>query len=256
MEELTITCVNKNDVERSIKYYIKDGGVLRYNQIGIKTKMFCKGGLGVKKDRINIFENETNYLLTKYPDVTTAFIRKNGLHEIKLKKYKRVIPFTPIQTPYDPSLFSKLEEMLNSISIHINKNGVGRSKLFKMSYRSCNFGYIVKRGNKKENKELSLYSKKYPLVYEEILKIGKIICPFEFLTITINHNVVCPPHIDSNNQTKSILISLGNYTKGELVIDGYGEFNTRYNAVEFDGSASIHYNNPIIGNKYSLIYYK
>ena len=42
--ELTRTSGNKEDVERSILYYLKDGKTLRYNRIGFKTKYYGVAG--------------------------------------------------------------------------------------------------------------------------------------------------------------------------------------------------------------------
>ena len=36
---------NKDDVERSLRYFIHDGIVLRFNKIGVKTKFYSAGGL-------------------------------------------------------------------------------------------------------------------------------------------------------------------------------------------------------------------
>ena len=36
----------KEDYEQSIKYFIKDGGVVRFNDVSAKTKNHSKGGLG------------------------------------------------------------------------------------------------------------------------------------------------------------------------------------------------------------------
>jgi hypothetical protein len=43
----------KEDVERTLKYFNHDGIIIRFNKIGIKTKYFGKdGGLGRLNDRI------------------------------------------------------------------------------------------------------------------------------------------------------------------------------------------------------------
>ena len=42
---------------------MRDGIVLRYNNIGYKTKYFNKGGLGVLKDRLQIIEKDFLLLL-------------------------------------------------------------------------------------------------------------------------------------------------------------------------------------------------
>ena len=73
----------KEDYEQSILYYNKDGGVLRYNDITIKTKFLAKGGLG--ENRFETNKNAAEYLFKKYPKYITIFYRKNGMTEVKLK---------------------------------------------------------------------------------------------------------------------------------------------------------------------------
>jgi len=85
----------KEDYEQSILYYNKDGGVLRYNYITIKTKFLAKGGLG--EDRFETNKKAAEYLFKKYPKFITIFYRKNGMTEVKLRdkssKTRKLSPF-------------------------------------------------------------------------------------------------------------------------------------------------------------------
>ena len=72
----------KEDYEQSILYYQKDGGVLRYNDITIKTKFLAKGGLG--EDRFERNKKSAFFLKKKYPHNVTIFKRKNGMTEIRI----------------------------------------------------------------------------------------------------------------------------------------------------------------------------
>jgi hypothetical protein len=78
----------KEDYEQSILYYKKDGGVLRYNNVTIKTKFLAKGGLG--QDRFAMNKKAAEYLKKTYPELVTIFNRKNGMTEIKLANIKQV----------------------------------------------------------------------------------------------------------------------------------------------------------------------
>ena len=82
----------KEDYEQSILYYKKDGGVLRYNNVTIKTKFLAKGGLGELDKRFEINKKSANYLEKTYPDLVSIFHRKNGMTEIKLRNVKSVLP--------------------------------------------------------------------------------------------------------------------------------------------------------------------
>jgi hypothetical protein len=143
--------------------------------------------------------------------------------------------------------------MLINTSIPKLSNGMGRSTTFGV-HRSMTLGYI--KGRLTKTFALSACSKRYPYLYEEALRIGKKICPFEFSAIHVNYNVCCPRHIDGNNTGKSMIISLGDYTGGRLFIEGKGEFDTQNRPLIFDGAKHYHWNAPITsGDKYSLIFF-
>jgi hypothetical protein len=87
--KLNITSSNgqKEDVERTIKYFINDGIVLRFNKIGFITKYYGKeGGLGRFEDRIKPMKDASLLLQKKYPDYGKIKIRKNGMYEFVLNK--------------------------------------------------------------------------------------------------------------------------------------------------------------------------
>jgi len=76
-------CKEKEDYEQSILYYLKDGGVMRYNNITIKTKFKTKGGLGLADSRYKANKDAALYLSKKYPQFVSVFKRKD-MFEIKL----------------------------------------------------------------------------------------------------------------------------------------------------------------------------
>jgi hypothetical protein len=80
----SIKAETKEDYEQTILYYKMDGGVLRFNNITAKTKFNAPGGLGT--DRYERNKSAAEYLFKTYPDIITVFQRKNGTHEVKLKK--------------------------------------------------------------------------------------------------------------------------------------------------------------------------
>jgi hypothetical protein len=87
--ELTITKENgqKEDVERTLKYFIHDGIVLRFNKIGFVTKYYGKeGGLGRFEDRIGPMMEASKKLKKQYGDYGDIKVRGNGMAEFVLKK--------------------------------------------------------------------------------------------------------------------------------------------------------------------------
>ena len=141
--------------------------------------------------------------------------------------------------------------MLEKIRLYKLRQNANNNRAGFPEYHGCVWGMVKPR--MKSQPELSLYSRKYPEIYAEIVRIGKEICDFEFKSIQLNRNLVSPPHKDKGNQTKSVIVSFGYYTGGELVIEGV-EHDTR-TPLTFDGANQTHWNNPFNGTKYSLIYF-
>ncbi len=87
--KLTITSENgqKEDVERTLKYFINDGIVLRFNKIGFTTKYYGKeGGLGKFEERLKPMKDACNKLEKEYGEYGHTKIRGNGMAEFVLKK--------------------------------------------------------------------------------------------------------------------------------------------------------------------------
>lgn len=77
----------KEDIEQSILFYKKDGGVLRFNRIACEKQKNIEGGLGKGQTRIDINNKASEYMIATYPDyITSSFTRKNGSIEHRLKK--------------------------------------------------------------------------------------------------------------------------------------------------------------------------
>ena len=79
-------CMQKDDVERSILYYIKDGITVVFNRVGFKTKYYSCGGLGRLNERMNDIILSAKSINTRYPLLTKIKIRNNGIYEIILNK--------------------------------------------------------------------------------------------------------------------------------------------------------------------------
>jgi hypothetical protein len=156
----------------------------------------------------------------------------------------------PLSLPATSSLY----ELLKTYTIPIrngrnNRRGFPKHRSLTLGITKARFSGVV---------GLSYYSKKYPELYQTLRTYGESICDFPFQSIHVNHNVTCPPHKDSNNQTKSCIVSFGPYTGGELVIvkDGiHTKHITLENPVIFNGNELEHYNLPHTGDKYSIVFY-
>ena len=152
---------------------------------------------------------------------------------------------------YPAELFADLYNDLESITIKY-KNGRS-SRMGFPKHRATVFGLTKQRFTGRT--ELSADSLKYPEIYNELLRIGNIICPIPFNSIYVNHNVICPLHRDGKNIGKSLIVSFGDYTGCKLVVDG-SEIDTDCRPVVFNGSELEHWNtDDLVGNKYSLVFF-
>jgi hypothetical protein len=87
--QLSLTKENgqKEDVERTIKYFIEDGILLRFNKIGFETKYYGKsGGLGTFEARLKPMLEASKLLKKTYPEYGEISTKKNGMTEFRLKK--------------------------------------------------------------------------------------------------------------------------------------------------------------------------
>jgi len=95
---LKLSIDEKENVERTLQYFMKDKAVLRLNNVTVITKYYTNpGGMQADKDakkkRMLDAEKSAQYLHKKYPDLTKIFYRKKtNRPEIKLihpKKTKK-----------------------------------------------------------------------------------------------------------------------------------------------------------------------
>ena len=64
----------KDDYERSILHYMKEGGMVRINYLCAKTKYLAPGGIGVVRDQ----SENAKLLMDKYPGLLSLRIKKTG----------------------------------------------------------------------------------------------------------------------------------------------------------------------------------
>jgi hypothetical protein len=87
--KLTLTAENgqKEDVERTIKYFKEDGVVIRFNRVGFITKYYGKtGGLGTFDERLKPMKDASDLLKKTYPEYGDVVSKKTGMTEFRLKK--------------------------------------------------------------------------------------------------------------------------------------------------------------------------
>ncbi len=86
--DLILTIDEKEDVERTLQHYVKDKGVIRFNNISVKTTYYkTPGGMqALGRDRKKDALQSAIYLNKKYPELTKLdFSKKSGITEVRLK---------------------------------------------------------------------------------------------------------------------------------------------------------------------------
>ena len=114
---------DKEDYERTIKYYLKDGGVLRHNNISCNTNCYKEPG-GIQATRkVEDSKNNAEYLMKTYPKfVSVNNGRKSGFVEIRLKD----------RSSSDNSKKSKRKQRTTQLNnTNVNKTGIIRSVTLK-----------------------------------------------------------------------------------------------------------------------------
>jgi len=76
----------------------------------------------------------------------------------------------------------------------------------------------------------------------------------QFSTVTINHNVLCLPHKDVRNDGTTMIVGLGDYTGGELVVEGK-TIDINHRPYWFNGYLHEHYNTAHDGDRWSVMFY-
>lgn len=138
------------------------------------------------------------------------------------------------------------------------KNGNSR-RGFKDFYGAL---YGITKPRFKTGKHLSADSRANPKIYDELLRIGKLVCKIPFSTIQINKDLQCCAHRDNHNSgLGSTLISFGDFQGGEICIQEnensstFNVYSAKYQPIQFRGDKLTHYNLPHTGTKYSLVFF-
>lgn len=75
---------SKEDYHKTLLFFIRDGGVVRFNNIAFKSKPNADGGLG--KNRFDKNKKAAKYLGKKYPKMVKRTRRANGTAEVRLNR--------------------------------------------------------------------------------------------------------------------------------------------------------------------------
>lgn len=96
-------------------------------------------------------------------------------------------------------------------------------------------------------------NKKFPKVYSLLQKLSALL-KFTHSSYTINKNLTCLPHKDKNNVGNSLILSLGKFSGGNLIIEGV-KFDIYHRPLLFNGAKCTHWTEPFQGTRYTIVFY-
>ena len=154
---------------------------------------------------------------------------------------------------------NKIGKMIGNKCILPGKTKTGGQRIATYIGHLCEsvtFGHVKQRFRKNPKIEPRQANKKYPKVYIQLKKIAEIFFPhFGYDCITLNHNLKCKPHKDSNNRGYSYIVGFGNYTGGALNVDGKS-IDIKYKPFTFDGKKKLHYVEDFEGDRWTAVFFK
>ena len=122
------------------------------------------------------------------------------------------------------------------------------------NYKGCyvmTFGLTGLNGRTWESVQNKHHEKLYLLLKNYALELNK---NHKYTSITVNKNFQSYPHYDKNNEGASMIIAIGNFTGGNLNIEGES-IDIHNKICYFNGSEKLHSTEPFIGERYSIIFY-
>ena len=145
---------------------------------------------------------------------------------------------------------SELKEIYDYLLIHPVEKTTYRKSIAPVA-RSQTYGLVQRRCLPPD---LSRTSWKNPPLYKMLMDYAKKNVTVPFTSIQVNDNVVCAKHKDKGNVGLSYIVAFGDYTGGELNVEGT-LYDIRYKPLLFDGSKMLHGTQPYTGSRFSIVFF-
>jgi len=272
---------NKEDTERTLRYFKKDGTVVRFNNVAFKTNFYAKGGInsfeGGKQQRLINSKLNVEQLSEEFPEYGKIKVRSNGIYEFKLNtkpivikneeiKYSKYRNHFLIKSLQDqilniihdkPALIPKMDAPARTKNPKARATrgdkigGIGRTQTFGFGNRRDK-GWSEFSGNTQ-----------HPELYKLLIELGNLVVPVGvfYNAITFNIGVLAKKHKDGLNSGVSHIIGFGDFKGGKLRVYekddiAYTPYNLKNKVLSFDGSLLSHETEPFKGERVTIIFYK
>ena len=149
-----------------------------------------------------------------------------------------------------------LKSLYENTRGHNNHHAKKIGALNQRDARGSTAGVVFYRGGL----QLSKLSIEHPDLDDLLIKFMKQHNPkFIFNSVYITKNCLSKPHVDSGNAGDSIIVTVGQFEKGNLYViqDDLSTtlFDIKKNSLQFNGVRHPHYTQEFSGTRYSLIFY-
>jgi len=150
-------------------------------------------------------------------------------------------------------MFERLEQLLIDFDWKLNKHK--KTSAIRKNQYSTTVGKTCHWMKPGKPFLPTVVMKNDPSIYNECKRLFP---DFEFEMVVINKNFKCPPHKDKNNTQKSLIVGLGNYNGGDLIIENSETGETErhcilYSPLYFNGRDNTHYTDDYTGDRYTVI---
>lgn len=254
-DDLKIEYEQKEDYQRSLKYFLKDGVLVRFNNFCCITNTYTNVG-GMNTDinkRIEDNNKVVNLLLDTYPNyIRLNKCRKSILYkEIKLIKHKSI--FQPVVNLGDIDKDDLIViELINQLE----------NTKFKKNYKRLNSGVGMSftLGKQRIRRKAGVFENKLNKLYPELFNKIKIFAD-KYITnpynaIQVNKNYETKEHRDICNKENSSIVGLGDYKGGKTRINNI-LYDIKNKIIQFNGKKYLHSNEGSSNekNRYSLVFF-
>ena len=239
----------KDDYEFSIQSF-ENGGTIRFNKYAMKVKHLTNpGGANAYRNK-KLEDKSVKELLDRYGEYIARVKQKpNGWTSIIFKRIEEPIDIEVVGTVKDKASANAILAHLKEEPLNWNTS---RERLGEGQTQA--FGYI---NDRRGNFHLSKYTNNDPELWKLIKTFAKKNIPkWKFTTVQVNQNFYAKKHIDGNNVGTSVIVALGDYTGGDLIVEG-DHFNIKNKFLKFNGSVLAHEVNKVKkGNRVSLVFFQ
>jgi len=268
---------NQEDKERTLRYWVEDGVVVRFTNIAPVTSYYAPGGILAREpDRVKKTKMSTELLLKEFPEyVRQVYKKSNDTYDLLFRignvsgggeadEADSGIKELPIRNKayYEKIKAELLEELRNTTvpKLKGSKASPGRATVIGFTGRSMSFGYALRTF--KGYGEL-VANKNHRELFELLVEFGNAVVPkgWQYETITLNEGVKAKKHKDNHNTGDSVIVGIGDFTGGDIKVwdtdDKNGKvYNLHDQPLMFNGATHFHQTMPFKGERYTMIFYR